>query len=117
MHADRGSKENVCTSSFSFIGEVASDFDRATVANVTLGGNLYAAPTDFSPYIGGGLGMGYGSIPGDRNFGFNLGGSIGALLFRTSNAQLNLEGAAQMMLSQAGGEAPSVYTARLGVLF
>ncbi len=98
------------------LGEVASDFDKATLANVTLGGNLYAAPTDFAPYVGGGLGLGYGAVPGDRNFGFNVGASIGALLFRTSSTQMNLEGSAEMMLSQADSP-PSVYTARLGVLF
>jgi len=99
------------------LGEVASDFDRATLGNVTMGANLYASPTDFSPYIGGGLGLGYGFIPGDRNFGFNVGAQIGALLFRTSNAQMNLEGSAEMMVSRLGNGDPSIYAARLGVLF
>jgi hypothetical protein len=101
------------------LGEVASDFDRATMANFQLGANLYALPNDISPYIGGGLGLGYGMVPGDRAFGFNLGASVGALLFRTSNAQMNLEGSAQMMLSELEEDdgAPSVYSARLGVLF
>ncbi len=101
------------------LGEVASDFDRATMANVTLGANLYALPTDISPYIGAGMGMGYGAIPGDRAFGFNLGASVGALLFRTSSAQMNVEGNAQTMLSELGesDENLSVYSARLGVLF
>ena len=100
------------------LGEVASDFDKATLGNVTVGANLYASPTDFSPYIGGGLGLGYGAIPDERNFGFNLGAQVGALLFRTSNAQMNLEGSAQLMVSDFGDhEAPSVYAARLGVLF
>lgn len=101
------------------LGEVASDFDKATMGSVKMGANLYATPTDFSPYVGGGLGLGYGMIPGDREFGFNLGAQVGALLFRTSNAQMNLEGSAEMMLSQLdnGNGAPSVYSARLGVLF
>jgi hypothetical protein len=99
------------------LGEVASDFDKATLGNVTLGANLYAAPTDFAPYIGGGMGIGYGTIPGDRNFGFDVGAQIGALLFRTSNAQMNLEGSAQMMVSELGNGDPSIYAARLGVLF
>jgi hypothetical protein len=100
------------------LGEVASDFDKATLGNVSVGANLYAAPTDFSPYIGGGLGLGYGAIPDERNFGFNVGAQLGALLFRTSNAQMNLEGSATMMVSDFGDhESPSVYAARLGVLF
>jgi hypothetical protein len=99
------------------LGEVASDFDRATLGNVSMGANFYASPTDFSPYVGGGLGLGYGTVPGDRNFGFDVGAQIGALLFRTSNAQMNLEGSAQMMLSSLGNGDPSIYSARLGVLF
>ena len=101
------------------LGEVASDFDKATMGSFKMGANLYAAPTDFSPYIGGGLGLGYGALPDDQQFGFNLGAQVGALLFRTSNAQMNLEGSAEMMLSQLdnGGGVPSVYSARLGVLF
>lgn len=99
------------------LGEVASDFDRATLGNISMGANLYASPTDFSPYIGGGLGLGYGTVPGDRNFGFNVGAQIGALLFRTASAQMNLEGSAEMMVSQLGDSDPSVYSARLGVLF
>ena len=99
------------------LGEVASDFDRATLGNISMGANLYASPRDFSPYIGGGLGLGYGFIPGDRNFGFNVGAQIGALLFRTSSAQMNLEGSAEMMVTQLGNSDPSIYAARLGVLF
>jgi hypothetical protein len=90
------------------------------MGSVKMGANLYASPTDFSPYIGGGLGLGYGAIPGDRDFGFNVGAQIGAMLFRTSNAQMNLEGSAEMMLSQldnGNDGTPSVYAARLGVLF
>jgi hypothetical protein len=99
------------------LGEVASDFDRATLGNISMGANFYASPTDFTPYVGGGLGLGYGTVPGDRNFGFDVGAQIGALLFRTSNAQMNLEGSAQMMLSSLGNGDPSIYSARLGVMF
>lgn len=99
------------------LGEVASDFDNATLANLQLGANFYALPTDISPYVGAGMGLGYGTIPGDRSFGFNLGASVGALLFRTANAQMNLEGSAQTMLSQLDGDMPTIYSARLGVLF
>jgi hypothetical protein len=76
-------------------------------------------PNDISPYVGAGLGMGYGAVPGDQSFGFNLGASVGALLFRTSNAQMNLEGSAQTLLSELGDDEniPTVYAARLGVLF
>jgi hypothetical protein len=99
------------------LGEVASDFDRASIVDLNLGANLYAMPTDFSPYVGGAMGLTYGSVPGDRALGMNVGASVGALLFRTSNAQMNIEGNAQMMLTELNNERPSIYSARLGVLF
>ena len=99
------------------LGEVASDFDKAAFGTISMGANLYASPTDCSPCIGGGLGLGYGAVPDDRDFGFHVGAQIGALLFRTSNAQMNLEGSAEMMVSELGDGMPSIYAARLGVLF
>ncbi len=99
------------------LAEVASDFNHTSIVDLNLGANLYALPTDFSPYVGGAMGLTYGSVPGDRAFGLNIGASLGALLFRTSNAQMNLEGNAQMMLTELNHEKPSIYSARLGVLF
>src|SRR5690606_35950962 len=100
------------------IAEAASDFDRATLVDFQLGANFYALPNDISPYIGGGLGLGYAMASDDNAFGFNLGASVGAQLFRTSNAQMNLEGSVRMMLTDLDDNGPpSVYSARLGVLF
>ena len=50
-------------------------------------------------------------------FGFTARGSIGALLFRTSTAQLNVEGGAKMLFSDLGDEFPAVYMATIGLLF
>ncbi len=98
------------------LGEVASDFHRSTIADLNLGANLYALPTDISPYIGADLGLSFGSVPGDRAFGMNAGASIGVLLFRTSSVQMNLEGNAQMMFFDLNHDRPYIYSARLGVL-
>lgn len=99
------------------LAEVASDFTHASIVDLNLGANLYAMPTDFSPYVGGAMGLTYGSVPGDNAVGMNVGASLGALLFRTSSAQMNLEGNAQMMLTELHNEKPTIYSARLGVLF
>jgi hypothetical protein len=104
------------------VGEVATDLNHAHIADLTLGANLYALPTEVSPYIGGGMGLAYERITGDNNFGFNVGASIGALLFRTASAQMNLEGNAKLMLTQMGdnnnnNDMPTVYSARIGVMF
>jgi hypothetical protein len=101
------------------VGEVASDLNKAHIADLTLGANFYALPTEFSPYIGGGMGLAYDWTHGGNAFGFNVGASLGALLFRTASAQMNLEGNAQMVMDQLSNsnDRPTIYSARLGVMF
>jgi hypothetical protein len=96
---------------------VTSDFDDNHIADLSLGANFYALPTDFSPYVGGDLGLGVGRADSENVFGFTAGASLGALLFRTANAQMNLEGGAEVMLSELDDEFPTVYSATIGVLF
>lgn len=96
---------------------VTSDLDDNHLADLSLGANFYALPTDFSPYIGGDLGLGVGRADRENVFGFTAGASLGALLFRTANAQMNLEGGAEVMLSELDDEFPTVYSATIGVLF
>lgn len=99
------------------IAGITSDFDDNHLADFSLGANFYALPTDFSPYIGGDLGLGAGRADNENVFGFTAGASLGALLFRTANAQMNLEGNAKVMLSELQDEFPTVYSATIGVLF
>lgn len=99
------------------MAELTTDFDDNHVADLSLGANFYALPTDFSPYVSGDLGLGVGRGQGDNAFGFTAGAGLGALLFRTSNAQLNVEGGAEVMLSELEDEFPTVYSATIGVLF
>ena len=99
------------------IAEVTSDFDDNHLADLSLGANFYAMPTDFSPYIGGDLGLGAGRAQSENVFGFTAGASLGALLFRTANTQMNIEGNAEVMLSELEDEFPTVYSATIGVLF
>jgi len=99
------------------VAELTTDFDDNHLADLSLGANFYALPTDFSPYLGGDLGLGVGRADNENAFGFTAGAGIGALLFRTSNAQLNVEGGAEVMLSELEDEFPTVYSATIGVLF
>jgi hypothetical protein len=103
------------------LGEVTSDLDDNHMVDFNLGSNLYALPTEVSPYVGGQMGLSYGrgmGEPKDNDFGFNVGASIGALLLRTADAQMNLEGNAQVVLTDMEtDDMPTVYSARLGVLF
>lgn len=99
------------------IAEVTSDFDDNHLADLSLGANFYALPTDFSPYLGADLGLGAGRADGENAFGFTAGASLGALLFRTASTQLNVEGNAEVMLSELEDEFPTVYSATVGVMF
>lgn len=99
------------------VAELTTDFDDNHLADLSLGANFYALPTDFSPYLGGDLGLGMGRADNENAFGFTAGAALGALLFRTSNAQLNVEGGAEVMLSELEDEFPTVYSATIGVLF
>jgi hypothetical protein len=97
--------------------ELTSDFEDNHMADLNLGANFYLVPTDFSPYIGGAFGLGAMRGNSEQAFGFSARGSIGALLFRTSNAQLNIEGGAKMLFSDLGDDFPAVYMATIGLLF
>jgi hypothetical protein len=106
------------------VGEVASDLDHAHYFDFSGGVNFYAMPTDFSPYLGGNFGLGFDQSRGNDAFGFNVGASLGALMFRTSTAQVNLEAMAQMLLDKSDevgpdedDEFPTIIGARVGVLF
>lgn len=99
------------------IAEVTTDFDDNHIADLSLGANFYALPTDFSPYLGGDLGLGVGRADNENAFGFTAGAALGALLFRTANAQMNIEGGAEVMLSELADEFPTVYSATVGVMF
>lgn len=97
--------------------ELTSDFEDNHMADLGLGANFYAVPSDYSPYVSGTFGFGTVRSFSDQAFGFTARGSVGALLFRTSTAQLNVEGAAKMLFSKVDREFPSVYALTLGVLF
>lgn len=97
--------------------ELTSDFEDNHLADLSLGANFFALPTDYSPYVSGAFGLGTVRSFSDQEFGFTARGSIGALLFRTSTTQLNIEGAAKILLSKVDAEFPATYMLTLGVLF
>lgn len=64
--------------------------DWAWDGNILLGGRFYFTATAFSPYVGGGFGLGSATDGDQYAFGFDLGGQAGLLLFRTSGTQLDI---------------------------
>jgi hypothetical protein len=99
------------------IADVTTDFDRATLVSGNIGANFYPFNADVSPYIGGDLGLGYLASEDQDELGFTAGASLGALLFRTTSTQLNLEAKTRFQFNDIDGSYPFAYTARVGVQF
>ncbi len=100
------------------IGEAVTDFNNSTIVSGRLGANFYPLNTDISPYIGGDLGLGYVFAEEDEGIGFSVGGSVGALLFRTSSTQMNVEANATAVLSEIQEDNfPYKIAGRIGILF
>jgi hypothetical protein len=98
--------------------EVTSDFSHAVAGVLDLGANYYLLNADVTPYIGGDLGFGLGRDgAGKTPFGFDLGGALGVVLFRTSTVQMSVEGKAQVLFDTHNNSYPDIYTVRLGVMF
>ena len=101
------------------LGEVTTDFSGAIMGDASIGANMYALNYDISPYVGGDLGLGIAHGSGRNAFGFDLGGAIGAQFFRTSTAQMSIEGKIRVLFNDVNNSSnfPFFYALRLGVLF
>jgi len=98
--------------------EVTSDLSHAVLGMLDLGANFYILNADMAPYIGGDLGFGLGrDTDGKTPYGFDLGGAVGIVLFRTSSVQMSVEGKAQVLFDTHNKSYPDIYTVRLGVMF
>jgi len=100
--------------------EITSDFSHAVLGMLDLGSNFYILNADVTPYIGGDLGFGLGrdATHGKTPYGFDLGGAIGIVLFRTSTVQMSVEGKAQVLFDTHNNKSyPDIYSVRLGVMF
>ncbi len=100
------------------LGEVYSDLSNASLLSLNLGANFYPFVEEYTPYLGASLGFGYGFQGGENPFGFDLAASIGALLFRTADVQMNVEGKSMLLLdTRTEGDFPVAWAARVGILF
>ena len=100
-------------------GELITDFRKAAYLAGNLGMSYYPFKiTQFSPYVGGEMGLGYVHRgTGDNAFGFNMGALAGTILFRTSDVQLSVELKGQILLQDFNAGAPASFSMRLGILF
>jgi len=100
------------------LADVTTDFDQAVVASGNLGTNFYPIDIDYSPYLGGMVGVGYiNNGVDDDVFGVDLGAQLGVQLFRGSDFQANVEAQVNTILNEITSGFPTTYSARLGVLF
>ena len=98
--------------------EVTSEFKQAVMGQLELGANFYLLNADVAPYLGGNLGFGVGhNTAGETPYGFDLGGAVGIVLFRTSTVQMSVEGKANVIFDTHNNSYPTIYSARLGVMF
>lgn len=70
--------------------------------NAVIGGRFYVTSTAFSPYVGGGFGLGWAANGDMKAFGFDLAAHAGLLLFRTSGTQLDIWGGYDVIFSDGG---------------
>ncbi|MFP4165178.1 MAG: hypothetical protein ACLFQB_15635 [Chitinispirillaceae bacterium] len=99
------------------MAEVSSDFSNSAVAGVNLGLNFVPFESEISPFLSGDFGFGYARDDTENLFGFNAGVSAGLQLFRYSTVQMLIEGRAHTLLDEWNGDYPTVYSARIGLLY
>ena len=98
--------------------EFTSEFQHAVMGLIDLGANFYLLNADLAPYLGGDVGFGLGhNANGETPYGFDLGGALGIVLFRTSTVQMSVELKASVVFSTHTNNYPNIYSARLGVMF
>lgn len=100
--------------------EAVSDFDQAWYLDGIVGVNYYPFSAGFnsiSPYVGGGLGLGWATDDGDGDYGLNLSATAGFLLFRGRDIEVMVEGNFDWLSSEIIDGNPAVWTGRIGLLF
>ncbi len=99
------------------LGEATTDFADAIILSGNIGANFYLFNEEYSPYLGGELGLGWGYGEGQNAFGFDLGTAVGVQLFRLADTQMLVEAQTHILLDEIQGSFPLKYAARVGILF
>lgn len=99
------------------MAEVTTDFSNSAIAGFNLGLNFIPFVAEISPFLSADFGFGYARDESQNLFGFNAGASAGLQLFRYSTVQMLIEGRVNTLLDEWNGDYPTVYSARLGLLY
>ncbi len=99
------------------MAEATTDFSNSVVAGLNLGLNFIPFEAEISPFLSGDFGFGFARENTQNLFGFNAGVSAGLQLFRYSTVQMLIEGRVHTLLDEWNGDYPTVYSARLGLLY
>ncbi len=97
--------------------EATTNFYEALLVSGTVGADLYLFEGTVSPYLGGDLGLGWGTSSGDNAFGVELGTAVGVQLFRLSDNQVTIEAQTNILLDELTDAFPIKYAARVGLIF
>lgn len=100
--------------------EAAFDFNGSWLIDALVGANFYPIRTRYTPYIGGGIGVGYArrDLTEDDLLGLDLSGVFGVLLYRGAPLEIQLEAGANWLFREAqGNDFPATFTFRVGAHF
>jgi hypothetical protein len=98
--------------------EAATDFDQSVLASALVGANVYPITTRYAPYVGAGIGVGYGRDASDVDkFGLDINGVFGVLLLRGSPIEAKIETNANVLLREIGDDFPVTFGIRAAALF
>ncbi|KMQ49977.1 hypothetical protein CHISP_3123 [Chitinispirillum alkaliphilum] len=97
--------------------DFTTDFENSVIGSLNLGLKVIPFPEEISPYAAAEFGFGGGREGSNNFFGFNAAGSLGAILFRTASVQMLLEAKASILFDDIENGFPTVYTARIGILY
>ncbi|MDG5814847.1 hypothetical protein QA601_07155 [Chitinispirillales bacterium ANBcel5] len=97
--------------------DATTDFQNSLLASLNLGLNLFPFQDEIAPYAAAEFGFGYGRESNSNLFGFNTGAGIGVILFRSASIQMLIEGKVNLLFDSFENSFPTVYTARVGILY
>jgi hypothetical protein len=100
--------------------EAATDFDNAVLASALVGANVYPIRARYSPYLGGGIGVGYARAEDETDkFGLDISGVFGIMLLRGSPIEAKIETNANVLLREIdeNDNFPLTFGVRAAALF
>ncbi|MFP4013511.1 MAG: hypothetical protein ACLFVQ_05445 [Chitinispirillaceae bacterium] len=97
-------------------GEFVSDLEESFVGDIVAGVNVYPFAFGTTPFVGFGVGYGYGQAADQTGWGLHASADIGVFVIQGPNLQLAFSAGAFYQRSLVGGEYPVGVILRLGFI-